>query len=351
MLVGFASVSFANSRTPLIDTFDVPSATVTYPTGINSAGQITGYYVDSTGQQHGFVRSRDGLITTFDVSDSTGTVPQAINQAGQITGYYYSEYPYCCGDGRHGFLRHRDGTIVTFDVPDATDNSLYNWHTYATIPTVINPAGDIAGYYREADIPLPGALPALTRARGFVRDRSGTITTFSPSEFDYVHIFGINPAGSLVGYFLLELGPSFALLRERDGAMTTTFSGNIALFTAINPSGQITGYSSDAPPFFGAFLLERNGSITTFKVPNSTRTYPTDIDPAGQITGYYWDTSYFYHGFLREPDGTIEIFDVTSSTNTYPMRMNTEGDITGWYSDLSGNVHGFVRTHTKWRRG
>jgi len=55
------------------------------------------------------------------------------------------------------------------------------------------------------------------------------------------------------------------------------------------------------------------------------------------------DASYIYHGFVREKDGTISTFDVPNSTNTYPAAMNATGDITGWYSDASGAVRGFVR--------
>jgi len=159
MLVCFSSVSFAKGPASSIDTFDVPNATVTYATGINSAGQITGYYQDATGQQHGFLRARDGRITTFDVSGSTFTSPQAINQAGQITGN---------SDG-HGFLRERDGTIITFDVPPAEGRVIYG-----TAVTAINPSGEVCGWVREAHLPMGPPV----RARGFLRDVHGTFTAF-----------------------------------------------------------------------------------------------------------------------------------------------------------------------------
>ncbi len=58
-----------------------------------------------------------------------GTVPTSINPAGTITGYYVdASYMY------HGFVRDKDGIITTFD---AGPNF--------TIPTSINPKGTITG--------------------------------------------------------------------------------------------------------------------------------------------------------------------------------------------------------------
>jgi hypothetical protein len=52
-------------------TFDVPGAGTGYgegtiPSGINSAGAITGSYFDSKDVGHGFLGSKDGTFTTFD---------------------------------------------------------------------------------------------------------------------------------------------------------------------------------------------------------------------------------------------------------------------------------------------
>lgn len=38
--------------------FDVPGATATYGNGINTQGDIVGYFIDSTGGYHGFLWSR-----------------------------------------------------------------------------------------------------------------------------------------------------------------------------------------------------------------------------------------------------------------------------------------------------
>ena len=61
-------------------------------------------------------KARDGSITTFDPPGSVGTFPTGINAAGTITGYYgeTTGTPFTVF---HGFLRARDGTITIFGVP------------------------------------------------------------------------------------------------------------------------------------------------------------------------------------------------------------------------------------------
>ena len=84
------------------------------PAGINPAGVITGFYVDASSVQHGFVRAPTGTIIEFDPTGSIFTNPNAINEPGAITGFYVD----ASGVG-HGFLRAPDGTITTFDAPGA----------------------------------------------------------------------------------------------------------------------------------------------------------------------------------------------------------------------------------------
>jgi hypothetical protein len=137
------------SNTPLLRpqptfiTFDPPGSIDTRPRSINPAGEITGFYEDTSLVSHGFLRARDGTIITFDPSGSTGTFSQSINPAGEITGSYQD-----VNFEPHGFLRARDGTITTFDVPGAT----------GTLANSINPAGEITGFYFDVTFVAHGFL-------------------------------------------------------------------------------------------------------------------------------------------------------------------------------------------------
>src|SRR5437667_5469259 len=104
--------AFSSDHTHTITSFDPPGSTGTLPLSINPRGEITGYYNDSGGVQHGFVRDGRGTFTSFDVVStatfpgSIGTFPRSINPAGEITGQY--------NDGvfrspPHGFVRDQCG--------------------------------------------------------------------------------------------------------------------------------------------------------------------------------------------------------------------------------------------------
>jgi hypothetical protein len=49
-------------------------------------------------------------------------------------------------------------------------------------------------------------------------------------------------------------------------------------------------------------VRDRDGKITTFDPPRSTRTFPTSINAARAITGWFTYAHSKEHGFLRSPD-------------------------------------------------
>ena len=123
-------------HSPTYTTFDAPGAGTgpnqgTLALAIDPAGAITGYYIDASGVNHGFLRTTKGTITTVDVpgAGAFGTQVYSISPSQMITGVYGH------GGVLHGFLRDKGGAITTFDVPDAS----------RTVPSDINPGGDGRG--------------------------------------------------------------------------------------------------------------------------------------------------------------------------------------------------------------
>jgi len=123
-------------HSPTYTTFDAPGAGTgpnqgTLPLAIDPAGAITGYYVDASGVNHGFLRTTKGTITTIDVpgAGAFGTQVYSISPSETITGVYGQ------GGVIHGFLRDRSGAITTFDAPSAV---------HETVPSDINPGGAVA---------------------------------------------------------------------------------------------------------------------------------------------------------------------------------------------------------------
>lgn len=166
-------------------TFEVPGeCCAPFPTGINSAGTITGYYFDASGNSHGFLRALDGTLTTFDPPGSFYTQPNAINEAGSVTGFSCDQLtPFgflIC----HAFLRAPGGAFTTFD-PLGTD-------TLQTIPLGINTAGAITGWDLSLD---------FTIEHGFLRAPGGTVTSFDVPGSFYTQGSAINPAGAITGFY------------------------------------------------------------------------------------------------------------------------------------------------------
>jgi probable HAF family extracellular repeat protein len=83
-------------------TIDVPGAAITIGEGINNPGTIVGVYVTNGNNLHGFVLN-NGAFMTVDVPDQSGNAQQteinSINAKGEIVGYYLDS-----SGVQHGFL-------------------------------------------------------------------------------------------------------------------------------------------------------------------------------------------------------------------------------------------------------
>ena len=119
-----ASLTFSTLDDPLATNF-------TTLDGINTAGQIVGWYKDSSGAQHGLLYSNGTYTTLSDPLGTNGTAGQGINDGGQIAGYYYDS-----SGVEHGFL-YSGGTYTTITDPFAG--------AQGTDANNINNAGQVVG--------------------------------------------------------------------------------------------------------------------------------------------------------------------------------------------------------------
>ena len=220
------------------------------PAGINPAGAITGFYVDASSVQHGFVRAPGGKITEFDPTGSIFTNPDAIDEAGEITGFYFD-----ANVVGHGFLRTPDGTITSFDAPgaDTTPGS-----GNGTFGVGLIPNGEIEGVYVDAK----GVL------HGFVRSTQGTFSTF-------------------------------------DAPGAGTGAGQGTLPESNNTLGAIGGNYIDGNFVNHGFVRAPDGAITSFDVPGTGTgagqgTIPLSNNNSGAVMGEAIDGGNVTHGFLVE---------------------------------------------------
>src|SRR2546426_599547 len=95
---------------PTFAAIDYPGAATTTPWGINTRGDIVGFYVSADKVTHGFLLSGD-QYSTVDFPDAAFSFPSGINPQGDISGN-------CCTVA-HGYLLS-DGVFTSWDFPGAT---------------------------------------------------------------------------------------------------------------------------------------------------------------------------------------------------------------------------------------
>lgn len=151
-------------------TIDFPDAVETKAFGINNAGQIVGFYKDSSGDVHGFLLD-SGTFSSIDFPGATAESQAfGINNAGQIVGQY---------DEKSGFLLD-NGSFTTTDFPDADESEALD----------INNAGQIVGFYRVGRV-----------VHGFLLENGSFTTIDFPGAFATGSV-GINDDSVIVGgYF------------------------------------------------------------------------------------------------------------------------------------------------------
>jgi len=274
----------ALAEEPTFITIEVPGATSTTPSDINSSGEIVGRYVSADSSVHGFLRSRCGEFTSIDFPDANLTVARGINSHHDIVGAV--RFPGEPTANRHGFLL-RGGSFTTFDFPGSTITFAYG----------ISPRGDIVGTYTIANV-----------THGYLLSRCGEFTSIDFPDARETRASKINPRGQIVGGYVTADGKTRNFLLSEGEFRTIDLPGDFAAFVeggGINSRGDIVGAYCDTdtePCIIGSlthgFLLSR-GVFTTIDVPGSIGgTGAGAINSQGEIVGLDVGSQV---GFLREP--------------------------------------------------
>jgi hypothetical protein len=214
----------------------------------------------------------------------------------------------------------RDGDFTTYDPPDIGTVPGSGQGTYPAIFSGITPEGAIIGEYGDTNY----------KYHAYLRSPDGIITEFDdPNEgagaFQGSGTSGINPRGEVDGWYIDKNNVFHGFLRSPDGDLTPvdvpgagtgTYQGTYAAefmpaFGGINPAGTIVGFYADKNSVYHGFLRTARGKITTFDVPgagtgNWQGTLPLNITSDGATTGWYIDANGVYHGFLRRAEDEHE---------------------------------------------
>jgi probable HAF family extracellular repeat protein len=199
-------------------TLNEPSGISTILTGVNTSGEIIGFFDDTAYTEHGFLYA-GGNYTIIDepLHGQLGTRPLGINTSGQIVGIFWEP-----GDIEHGFL-YSNGAYTVLDDPLGT----------GTYPMGINASGEIVGRFVGDGVD-----------QGFVYSQGQYTTLDDPLGVFGTVPQGINDQGQIVGYYIDASNVLHGFLYA-DGTFTTLNNppGAVGVLpTAINDAGQITGY-------------------------------------------------------------------------------------------------------------
>ncbi len=108
----------------------VPGASATFARAISNSGVIAGFFIDGSGNTHGFTYA-NGTFKTIDFPGATSTEVHGINKYGTLVGLYRTSST----GAPTGFTRYNTGTFAPYKYPGATSTTLDG----------INDLGDRAG--------------------------------------------------------------------------------------------------------------------------------------------------------------------------------------------------------------
>lgn len=197
----------------------VPGAASSQATGINTAGEIVGIFVDLSGVTHGFLRS-GATLTTLDLAGGT-IEPFDINDGGEIVGAFLD-----AANVSHGFSSPDGVTFTTFDVPGAK----------STIAAGVNTAGVISGVWADA----------ANLDHGFIYS-GGTFTSLDFPSAANTTVIGINDSGEVAGFYEDAANVFHGFLYSSGVFTTVDVAGAIETqLTRIKNNGKITGIYTDS---------------------------------------------------------------------------------------------------------
>jgi uncharacterized membrane protein len=270
----------------------------------------------------------------FDIPGADGTTAWAINPSGDVVGTAVSQG----SSVFHGYQRSRSGTATAVDVTTAGTVA-----KDCTSARGISPSGEIVGFFQT--LTCDGTKSEMrTGAHGFVRARNGTTEVVDVKLAGTLGtvVFGINPAGELVGAYLDAANRIHGFLRK-GGTITTIDVPGAASTTCrgINANGEIVGRVDTH-----GYLRKAAGTVETIDFPGATRTVVAAVNPRGDVVGIFVKDD-VTHGFVRKAGGQpVELDVVPGATETQPTGISPSGEIVGWVTFKAAGVtktRGFIQ--------
>lgn len=249
------------------------SAPVTYASGINPEGFVTGYYLDPPPDTDLSTLVQDQMGMDFDMS---GDPPPSTRL--------------------RSFMRSPLGDFTPIDFPASQVPFSYPADGYVqTMAIRITPTGIVVGCFHHFGNDFDHTM------HGFVY-YNGQYSFFPVNGTMHN---GLTPDGRIiVGVWYSDLTHyhSYVIV---DGVYKTFDPPGAVVSQAydINPRGEIVGDYTDSSGKTHGYFLGPQGFITV-DFPHATMTRLRTINPRGDLGGFYFDTNGALHGFIAIKNGS-----------------------------------------------
>ena len=252
--------------------------------GLSNTGAVAGVYGDSSGiTLHGYIYQNGAYTTLNYTGATTGTItsPNAINSAGVVTGYYLDTR------GNESDFIYRNGAFSSPAHANAPGGTVYQG---------VNDAGQVAAQYVDAASIAHASIYNVNT--GLFADLPDTPASLGTNTFlqsvavsgDYIANY-VDSNGNTQG--LVHRNGGYTSLMF-PGAETTRAD-------AINSSGLIAGrYFKNNFANEGGFLYD-NGTFYDIAFPGALLTdVEFGLNDSNQIAGYYEDQNNVFHSFTAQ---------------------------------------------------
>jgi probable HAF family extracellular repeat protein len=159
-------------------TVDFPATTsapkVNQLLGLNSHSQSAGFYNDAAGNPHGYIHDNLAFLV-FTIAGATSATATGVNETGQVSGFYTDS-----ANVTHAFLLN-NGPFTILNFPGATATQAFG----------LNNEGQVVGSYTDSAGMIHGFIWTDGKFEGPVDDPSGVGATM---------INGINDGAVIVGF-------------------------------------------------------------------------------------------------------------------------------------------------------
>lgn len=283
-LVGIMSAAPAMAKGTLYQLPLVSGSTETIAFGVTNNLAVTGFWLNSSSIENGFVGPADGSsYTTFNDDPSGGTQPRGINSKGYITGIDdvgsgdpTSYIPY---------ERSPKGTITDVTKGGAPLNYLIQG---------INKKGTFSGSYENTSSEIFGYTGKNAKYKSAIKLPGITSIAIAGR--------GINDKGDTVGWYEDSSGIQHGFLLSGKKATTIDDPNGMTNLEGINNKGEISGLYTDASGNRHGFTYDiKKKKFTELTVPNSTYVEVWGLNDNGVVAIDGENSSGVFVGYLYCP--------------------------------------------------